>query len=162
LGVAQDLLEQARYLAHYHDVNASQADLRRSISTAYYALFHLLAEDGGGRWLGGSSAAASGLERALDHWAMRNSSRQFTAATWVDWRGLQRPIPLGLQHVAIAFLELQNARLLADYDNYKEWSITQVQELLNTVEEAFQDWNSVRGDAMAGDYLLSMILGKRR
>jgi hypothetical protein len=58
-------------------------------------------------------------------------------------------------------LELQDARLSADYDSYKQWSIKQVQELLNTGEEAFQDWGSIRS-AIAGDYLLSMILGRRR
>jgi hypothetical protein len=41
LGIAQDLLEQAEHLATYKGVAATQADLRRAVSTAYYALFHL-------------------------------------------------------------------------------------------------------------------------
>ena len=40
MGLAQDLLQQAEHLALYHGVNATQADFRRAVSTAYYALFH--------------------------------------------------------------------------------------------------------------------------
>jgi len=44
MGLAQDLLQQADHLATYEGVNPTQAGLRRSVSTAYYALFHLLIE----------------------------------------------------------------------------------------------------------------------
>ena len=39
MGLAQDLLQQADHLAAYEGVNPSQASLRRSVSTAYYARF---------------------------------------------------------------------------------------------------------------------------
>ncbi len=60
MALAQDLLEQAQHLAVYEGSNPSQAALRRSISTAYYALFHLLVEDAAQRWQG-SMAAVTGL-----------------------------------------------------------------------------------------------------
>lgn len=66
MGLAQDLLRQANHLATYEGANPSQAALRRSVSTAYYALFHLPVEDAAQRWQG-SVAATSGLERALNH-----------------------------------------------------------------------------------------------
>ena len=37
-----ELLQQARELVHKNPNNPTQADLRRSVSSAYYALFHLL------------------------------------------------------------------------------------------------------------------------
>lgn len=162
MGVARDLLQQAIHLATYQGVNVSQVDLRRAISTAYYAIFHLLVEDGGQRWRGGSSASVTGLERALDHSAMRNSSQRFSGTNWSDWRGSDQPVPPLLRRVAKSFLVLQDARLLADYDNQQQWSITDVEELLSTAEAAFQDWDSIRTDPLAGNYLLSMLLGKRR
>jgi hypothetical protein len=38
----EDLLEQARHLVKREPKRPKQASLRRAISTAYYALFHLL------------------------------------------------------------------------------------------------------------------------
>ncbi len=40
--LAQDLLEQARHLANREPKRPKQASLRRAVSRAYYALFHLL------------------------------------------------------------------------------------------------------------------------
>ena len=39
---AHDLLEQAKHLANREKKRPRQASLRRAVSTAYYALFHLL------------------------------------------------------------------------------------------------------------------------
>ena len=38
----EDLLEQAKHLASRERTKPKQASLRRAVSTAYYALFHLL------------------------------------------------------------------------------------------------------------------------
>lgn len=40
-----DLLEQARHLANGERRRPKQASLRRAVSTAYYALFHLLIQE---------------------------------------------------------------------------------------------------------------------
>jgi hypothetical protein len=39
---ADDLFELAKHLANLEPVNPRQASLRRAVSTAFYALFHLL------------------------------------------------------------------------------------------------------------------------
>ncbi len=44
-----DLLEQANHLARRERGRPRQASLRRAVSSAYYALFHLLIEPGNGR-----------------------------------------------------------------------------------------------------------------
>lgn len=51
---------------------------------------------------------------------------------------------------------------MADYNNHEQWTVTEVQAILNTARSAFEDWLSIRTDPMAGNYLLSMLLGKRR
>jgi uncharacterized protein (UPF0332 family) len=162
LGIAHDFLEQAKHLASYQGLNATQADLRRAISTAYYALFHLLVEDGSQRWQGGSAAAESGIQRAFDHGPMYHTSTQFSTPFWRDWHGLQRAVPPALQRVAKAFVNLRDERQAADYDNHQQWAISDAEEVLNIAKSAFQDWDSVRTDPMAGNYLLAMLLGKRR
>lgn len=161
MGLAQDLLQQANHLATYEGANPGQAALRRSVSTAYYALFHLLVQDAAQRWQG-SIAAVSGVERALNHGPMKNSSIQFTNSKWTDWQGIAQAVPPALRSVSEAFVELQEERHTADYNNYKQWTFKEVEALLNTAAAAFQNWLSVRTHPMAGNYLLSMLLGKQR
>jgi len=161
VGLAHDLQRQARHLATYEGSTPSQAALRRAVSTAYYALFHLLIEDAAQRWEG-STAAATGLERAFNHGPMKNSSTQFKNSSWRDSHGVLHTVPPALQRVAQVFIDLQNERQTADYNNYVQWTITDVQPILDTVESAFEDWQSIRTNPMAGNYLLAMLLGKQR
>ena len=162
MGVAHELLLQAHYLATYQGSGARQVDLRRAISAAYYAMFHLLVEDGGQRWLGGSAAAVTGLQRAFDHGPMKNTSQQYMVQQKLDWHGVPQEVPVALRRVARAFVNLQDYRHIADYDNFKQWSVSDAEDILDTTEAAFQDWLSIRADPIAGDYLLAMLLGKRR
>src|ERR1035438_5650076 len=50
MAFAEDLLEQAYHLARRERTKPRQASLRRAISTAYYALFHLLIREATGNW----------------------------------------------------------------------------------------------------------------
>ena len=161
MGLAQDLLELANHLATYGGNSPTQAALRRAVSTAYYALFHLLTEDAAQR-LQGLPAAFPGLERSFQHGLMKDASAQFQNRTWVDWHGKNQTVPVTLQSIAKAFLDLQRDRHDADYNSRKQWTIVEVQALLTTAESAFNNWLSIRTDPMAGNYLLAMLLGKRR
>src|SRR5262245_3091290 len=109
MGLAQDLLQQAGHLATYEGVNPSQASLRRSVSTAYHSLFHLLIEHAALRWQG-SVEARTGFERGFQHGSMKNVSMQFRRPVWQDWHGNQQSVPLALRRVAGAFVDLQNGR----------------------------------------------------
>jgi hypothetical protein len=161
VGVALGLLGQARYLATYEAPSHSQPALRRAVSTAYYALFHLLIEDAGQRWQG-SPESITGLERGFNHGSMKNASLQFKGSKWVDWHGVEQSVPMELQRVAMAFVELQEDRNLADYNNHETWSVTDVTTVLNTATAAFSQWDFIRTDPMACNYLIAMLLGKQR
>jgi hypothetical protein len=161
MGLADDLLQQADHLSKYQGIDPDQASLRRAVSTAYYALFHLLIEDASQRWQG-TAEAATGIQRAFDHGPMKNASIQFQKSVWLDWHGVQQNVPSDLQAVARAFVDLQEERHVADYSNNKLWSATEVQTLLNTTRSAFQAWQSVRAHPMAGNYLLLLLLKKQR
>jgi hypothetical protein len=161
MGLADDLLQQADHLLTYQGENPSQASLRRAVSTAYYALFHLLIEEAAQRWQG-SPEACTGLQRAFGHSRMKDLSMKFRERTWLDWHGNRQPVPPALQTVANAFVDLQQERHAADYANNEQWSVTEVQALLNTARLAFEAWRSVSTDPMAGNYLLSMLLGNQR
>jgi uncharacterized protein (UPF0332 family) len=161
MGIVEDLLRQADHLATYEGSNPSQASLRRAVSTAYYALFHLLVEAAALRW-NGSREAQTGMQRGFQHGAMKSSSIQFQKQTWHDWHGNQQPIPSAIRKVASAFVDLQQERHAADYDNHEQWTMLDVQKILGTARSAFQDWDSICTDPMAGNYLLAMLISKQR
>ena len=50
MSLAQDLLDQADHLVNMDGANPKQASLRRAVSTAYYALFHLLVDEAVSNW----------------------------------------------------------------------------------------------------------------
>ena len=107
-------------------------------------------------------AAANGIERAFTHGAMKQSSIRFRGGEWIDWLDAKQAIPARLQRVARAFVELQEARHSADYNNHKQRTFAEVSDMLNRAGSAVNDWLAVRSDPVAGDYLLSMLLGSRR
>src|SRR5450432_3392761 len=67
-----DLLQQAIDLAHKNPKSPTQADLRRSVSAAYYALFHLLISETVAHWSLATSRDALG--RMFEHSVMRKVS----------------------------------------------------------------------------------------
>lgn len=90
---------------------ARQVDLRRSISTSYYALFHGLAELAAGRLVGSTSAAQksaawSRVYRDLNHLTAKN------ACSRPELQGCSQE----LARFLMAFPTLQELRHQADYD----------------------------------------------
>ena len=67
-----------------------------------------------------------------------------------------------LETVAKTFTLLYEQRQTADYDTTKEWSRTEVQDLLDAVGEAFSSFKAIRNEVIAHQYLLSLFLRDRR
>ena len=74
-----DLLEQAGRLARQEPRKPKQASLRRAVSAAYYALFHLLINEATRLFLSGVQREALRLRlaRAFRHSAMKHVSQAF-------------------------------------------------------------------------------------
>ena len=159
MGLTLDLIDQAKQLATYQGTKATQASLRRAVSTAYYALFHLLTQDAASRWPGAAETRTA-IERGFRHSLMKSVSRGFQKPQWKDHHGAFRQIPPELRSVAGAFGDLQEKRPTADYDNHHAWSPSDVREIVSRAEEACQAWHLTREDPMAGNYLIAMLLGK--
>ncbi|SPE38675.1 conserved hypothetical protein [Candidatus Sulfopaludibacter sp. SbA6] len=161
MGIAEDLLTLAGRLATPAATDPEQAWLRRSISTAYYALFHLLVGEAVQCW-NGSPASRVGLERAFEHKRMMEVNRAVSNGTWKGWGTPLPPVPGELRSVAQTFIDLQDARHQADYDNARIWASDQCLELFADVRTAFENWQKIRTDPAANEYLLSLLMGKRR
>jgi hypothetical protein len=65
----EDLLQQAYDLANKEPTDPKQASLRRAVSTAYYALFHLLIDEAVSKWA--VERQRSTLARTFEHPKMK-------------------------------------------------------------------------------------------
>jgi hypothetical protein len=164
MGYPNDLLAFARQIADLH-AEADQPSLRRAVSTAYYALFHLLISDAVAYC--GDPQLANTLARVFDHGGMKSASDTKVS----EINGMFDPKPpaepdrtimFHLHNVAETFGQAQNNRLDADYNMAREWQPQQVSLLVEGVENAFKSWEIVRTEQAAKDYLLSMLPTRER
>ncbi len=51
---------------------------------------------------------------------------------------------------------------MADYDNTKIWTFTEVDARLAHARNAFQNWRKIQTDPAAHEYLLALLIGKKR
>lgn len=155
-----DLLEQAQHLANRDAGQPRQASLRRAISSAYYALFHLLVSETVSRWT--ISTQRPQLARIFDHSRMNAASERVLNVKALPSTG-NDPVAAGhLRKVATAFSELYEKRQTADYDLAIEWSRTEVLELIRATGEAFGSVEAIRNQPIMNDYLLSLFVKERR
>jgi hypothetical protein len=154
MSFADDLLEQSFHLARRDIESPKQAGLRRAVSTAYYSLFHLLIDEAVSAWA--VERQRSVLARTFDHTKMKGicDSVLRTAA------GGGKP-PSELVVIARTFIELQERRHIADYDNSKNWSPQETLAVLDRASDAFDAWRTIRGHDAAQDFLLDLFLPKR-
>jgi uncharacterized protein (UPF0332 family) len=152
-----DLLEQALHLAKREPKKPRQASLRRAVSTAYYALFHLLIAEAVSNWR--IAAQRPLLARIFQHKGMKDASGRAASSAF---SGADPTVAAHLRNVANAFNQLYDDRHTADYDNATEWSRTEVLKQINLVQGAFLSWRAIRDQAIANDYLLSLFVKDRQ
>jgi uncharacterized protein (UPF0332 family) len=160
MAYADDLLELAQHLANLEPANPRQACLRRAVSTAYYALFHLLIFEATLNW--GRPELRSELGRVFGHGKMKNASVEKRSE--LDAHLKKNPIPSQelavskhLRTVADTFIQVQQRREEADYDTGKEWTQTDVLSQIDAVAAAFESWKAIREEPAAQAYLVSLL-----
>jgi hypothetical protein len=165
VALADDLLEQAKFLS-IREVGRGrprQASLRRAVSTAYYAVFHLLGVEAASQ---ASPIRPRGLQdriqRALAHETMRQAANAFRSTSLPDYVAsfVHQPIPSEIVDIAKNFVLLQEARHKADYDLAEQFDRTTVQGLVNNAEQVFRLWDRVRNTDDARVFLASLMFWK--
>ncbi len=146
MAFADDLLKDTHHLATRGGNNPKQSTLRRTVSTAYYALFHLLIGDFTSNWRVKGECARLG--RMFEH-------RKMSGAV-LKPQDKNHPTPLlaELKKVISAFTQLQEDRYRADYDVGWIWSRTDITNTLAVADEAFKTWRSIRGEMLAQHHLM--------
>jgi uncharacterized protein (UPF0332 family) len=120
----------ARKLAHASPGKPRQADLRRAISTAYYALFHALAKDAADLLVG------VGPNRPDKAWSHLYRSLQHGDAKAACVAVLTMNFPAQIKDCAEIFIELQRLRHDADYDPDQQYVRADAQEAIKYAEDA--------------------------
>lgn len=166
MSLHKDLLAQARHLANRERKKPRQASLRRAVSTAYYALFHLLVDEATNRLITGPNRTAlrCALGRAFLHGDMKEASQGFANS---NPSAKIRPalgtlkLQKELVSVAAAFVELQQARHEADYDTARRFTRKETLDLVDQAEKAFAAWQTVRQSVQADTFLIALLAQKQ-
>ena len=149
-----DRINQARSLAML-DLRGKprQANLRRAVSSAYYAMFHFLVDESC-RAIIGTKHSQRGFRQALArsfaHTTMKKACGIYGSAQLTG--NIQKSLPKNLtgqyvipkpiQRVSAVFRELQGVRHLADYDLSEYFRRSEVILLIDQAEDAIRDFAS--------------------
>ena len=153
---------QARQLATREPRRPKQASLRRAISAAYYALFHLLIDEATTRFIMGRGRLRlrQCLGRAFAHRNMKEASRGFAnnnVSQKIAPAITNQSVQPALANVAAAFIDLQQARHEADYDIARKFTRQEVLDLVELAEQVFEEWATVRKSLQADTYLVALL-----
>jgi uncharacterized protein (UPF0332 family) len=159
--IGDDLLGQARHLAQLEPRKPKQASLRRSVSTAYYSVFHLFSDAAAKRLVAGvgRDVHRNLIRRSMTHGRMADACKAFGRG-----RGPTDGLVVSPEVMAIAraFVILQDERHTADYDLLTSFTRARVNVALQTAADVFEAWRRARGQADADLLLLTMLIGARR
>jgi uncharacterized protein (UPF0332 family) len=150
----EQLIAQAEDLLRKGPTN--EATVRRSVSAAYYSLFHLLVRDAIANWREAEDHPR--LARVFEHRQMKAAS----IATVAEWKQSKDGSPEDtLKWVAQAFIDLQNARHQADYDTAEPFDPLKAAVLVAQARIAIEAWPTVKARSITGRYLYSLLFRDR-
>ena len=137
---SHSLIQAAKDLAESAGVDdPHNSHFRRAVSTAYYALFHCLAESSANLLAGEDPANRSRRAwrqtyRALNHGAVRNRSNR---------REFKTEFPQEIQDFAEVFVEINARRNRADYDPTESFSKLDAQNAIDSAERAIDGFMGI-------------------
>ena len=164
---AADLVQHARRLIAPPAAAPAEADLRRAVSAAYYALFHALTVAGAQSLAQGNSPLQSQVARAFNHTAMRKVCDAYVRS---PTRPFQQPgvahlnpvaPDLRLSGIAAAFAELQEARHAADYDLTYVIDLSDARLLVDLADAALADLTVIQPLPNTQTFLTALLLADR-
>lgn len=163
----EGFLEQAQHLVKREPKRPKQASLRRAISTAYYALFHLLISEAVLNWKRAEDRVE--LARMFEHTHMRSVcankrdelNREFKEKK-AGRSNHEEVVKRNLHRVVSTFVQMHEQRELADYDYSSIWTRTDVLPKVEAVDNAFKAWKTIRDEDTAQAFLFTLLYKKRR
>ena len=125
-------------MVRLHEGKPSQVVLRRALSTAYYAMFHMLAKCGADLLVGGSGAGRSNeawrqVYRALEHGVAKSACKNATTLS---------KFPREIEDFGNVFVTMQEKRHKADYDPAARFYKSSVIQDINAAEQAIKGFDA--------------------
>lgn len=157
----EELLEQAKLLL---SLPPNQANLRRAVSTAYYALFHLLVRSTVLKWSDPIHRARIG--RMFEHARMKKVSAAIIKSAGgetdrVSANAMEDTRSTDLKNVAQSFITLQQARHDADYNLDRELDPADAVAQVDQAHSAFVSWKIASDSDAASEYLFSLLFNEK-
>ena len=147
-----DLIETARGMTELSPRRPSQANLRRTVSTAYYAMFHCLAGCAANLAIGRARDSAwHQTYRALELGKARNACENQRAMV---------AFPPEVRNFAATFVALQKERQKADYALDGKYEKEDVQVTIDIAKDAIDGFG--QADARHRRAFVAHVLFKRR
>ncbi len=158
--LADELLGLARRIADLDGENPQKANVRRAVSTAYYALFHFVIAEATANW--SQSEFRPMLGRVFEHGKIRQACEKIAGGKPRVPPFEQRTTPRDhLRAVARRFIQAQELREYADYDVGGQWGQEDVDAQLEQVQDALRSWRAIRETPDAQEFLV-LLLGARQ
>jgi hypothetical protein len=109
------------------------------------------------------SSLRAKAQRAFVHGEMRNACEQFakSAVGGAIANLIDPPLDEEIQRVAAAFIDLQQARHVADYDLSETFDRVRVLRTIDLAKKAVLDWRAVRNNQNSNVFLASLLLNNR-
>ena len=136
----------------------SDSDLRRTVATAYYAMFHhlcasfstIVMHPAGGEY----ARAKLQAYRYIDH--------GFAKTRCIEAKSASRRFPPGLVSFAVAFVDLQQYRNEADYDPAATFDEASVRSYIGKAQNAMLAFNSESVEAQRAFVIFVALRSKMR
>lgn len=134
-----DLIQTARRLARSEvSKKPRQSDLKRAVSTAYYAMFHALCRNCADCLIGGTNADRSApawrqAYRAVEHRFSKNQCGN---------KAVVAKFPQEIEDFANLFETLQSKRHSADYDPTSRFFLQDAETFIDAAELAIKEFKS--------------------
>ncbi len=135
-----ELILQAKVLAS-RTKNVQQIDMRRSVSSAYYAMFHALCENAADCLIGGSSP-----DRCERAWVQtyrapaHNFAKKACERCTVKSNGYN--FPTEIEDFAAYFVQMYEARMRADYNPTARFARPEVLSMIEGAKKAIATFQS--------------------
>ncbi|MCY4054706.1 MAG: hypothetical protein OXF25_01250 [Cyanobacteria bacterium MAG CAR3_bin_5] len=164
MSLAADLLQQAHHLLNLDSRRPRQANLRRSISTAYYSLFSLLVDAAAVAMVGGGpekKLLRGYVIRAFGHRSIADVCRGFAQKNpgqKIREVLAGHDISHGLADMADTFCNLQNERNEADYNFVRSYTKEDAMIIYNLAKIAHQKWQNIKDDETTKIFLAALLV----
>lgn len=153
--IGKELLALSRQIAYIPDTGTFQVNLRRAVSTAYYALFHFVINEATSVWSHDETRPV--LARVFEHGRMKALCDK-TCGSIKDLTPFdQRTSDDHLRAFAKIFIRAQQAREDADYDTTSQWTLANVVDHIELIAEAIRSWEAIREETAARQFLVQLF-----